>query len=184
LAKRAPAGNGGKPPGRMIKPSHKDVEILATLLVAYPQISRVTFDPKKKALNMAFLCRGPIGKRARDSICKSYLESLSVYHDIVGNRASVKECSWEKMDDFYSFVAERDVASLTPGELNLTVELIEDKVEVIYASEDAEFPDAAEELGMSARVFLQDMINQVRNLESTRKLVALREGERVLVFDK
>jgi hypothetical protein len=57
-------------------------------------------------------------------------------------------------------------------------------VEVIYASEDAEFPDAAEELGMSARVFLQDMINQVRNLESTRKLVALREGERVLVFDK
>ena len=113
MAKRAPAGNGGKPPGRMIKPSHKDVEILATLLVNTSD-PRVTFDPKK-ALNMAFLCRGPIGKRARDSICKSYLESLSVYHDIVGNRASVKECSWEKMDDFYSFVAERDVASLTPA---------------------------------------------------------------------
>lgn len=184
MAKRAPAGRGEKPPVRRVRPSSKDVEILATLLVAYPQMSRVTYDPKKKALNLAFLCKGPMSAKARAGMCKLYLDSVGAYHDLVGARASTTGCSWEKMGDFYSFVVDRDVASLSPGELNLTVELIEDKANVIYASEGAEFPDGGEEFGISARVFLQDMINQVRNLESTRKLVALREGERVLVFDK
>lgn len=184
MAKRAPAGSGGKPSGMGIKPSNKDVEILATLLVAYPQVSRVTFDPKKKALNLAFLCKGPIKAKARESMCRSYLDSVHVYQEITGAKPAVLECSWEKMDDFFIFLVERDVASLSPGELNLTVELIEDKVKVMYASEDHESQEAGEESGISPRVFLQDMVNQVRNLESTRKLVALREGERVLVFDK
>lgn len=184
MAKRAPAGNGGKPPGRRIKPSNKDVEILATLLVAYPQVSRVTFDPKNKALNLVFLCKGPLGPRKRDNIRKSYLDSVDVYLDLIDARSTVVECSWEKMDDFYCFLVERDVASLSPGELNVTVELISNRANVMYASEDAEFTEGGEEFSISARVFLQDMIDQVRDLESPRKLVALREGERVLVFDK
>lgn len=184
MAKRAPVGSGERPSGKPVRPSSKDVEILATLLVAYPQVSRVTYDPKRKALNLAFLCKGPIGQRTKKGILKSYLDSMGVYHDLIGARAAITECLWEKMDDFYCLLIERDIASLTPGELNLTVELLENKVTVLYASDEGDFSPAGDDMNASARVFLQDTVNQVKNLESTRKLVALREGEKVLVFDK
>ncbi len=183
MAKRAPAGSGVRPPGKPIKPSSKDVEILATLLVAYPEVSRVTYDPKRKALNLAFLCKGPLSAKTREGICRSYLDSVSVYLDLIGAKATVAECLWEKMDDFYYLLVERDIASLTPGELNLTVELLEGRVAVLYASDEGDRLALDDEM-RPARAFLQDTVNQVRNLESTRKLVALREGEKVLVFDK
>ncbi|HHX29443.1 MAG: hypothetical protein ACOX5Q_04225 [Bacillota bacterium] len=184
MAKRAPVGSGGRPPEKPIRPSSKDVEILATLLVAYPQVSRVTYDPKRKALNLVFLCKGPMSAKTRERICNVYLDSVSVYLDLIGARAAVAQCMWNKMDDFYCLIIERDIASLTPGELNLTVELLEEKTTVLYASDEGDNPVSGDDMNASARVFLQDTVNQVRNLESTRKLVALREGEKVLVFDK
>ncbi len=64
--------------------SRKDVEVLATLLVAYPQVSRATYDPDKKTLGMVFLCRGPLGKPKRDSLCELYLDSIDVYGLLIG----------------------------------------------------------------------------------------------------
>ncbi|NLA61121.1 MAG: hypothetical protein GX863_08560 [Firmicutes bacterium] len=184
MARRAPVGSGGIPPGNSVRPSSKDVEILATLLVAYPQVSRVTYDPKRKALNLAFLCKGPMSVKKRKDFLKSYLDSVSVYLELTGTRALIIECMWEKMDDFYCLLIERDIASLTPGELNLTVELLGNKARVLYASDEGDFFPPGDDMNASTRVFLQDTVNQVKNLESTRKLVALREGEKVLVFDK
>jgi hypothetical protein len=184
LAKRAPVGSGVRSPEKPIRPSSKDVEILATLLVAYPEVSRVTYDPKRKALNLAFLCKGPLSAKTREGICRSYLDSVGVYLDLIGAKATVAECMWEKMDDFYYLLVERDIASLTPGELNLTVELLESKVAVLYASDEGDRLALDDDQMRPARALLQDTVNQVRNLESTRKLVALREGEKVLVFDK
>ncbi len=76
------------------------------------------------------------------------------------------------------------MSSLTPGELSLTVDLISDRVKLVMATEDGDGIDDGEEYSWSARLFLQEMLDQVRTLKSTKKLVALREGERVLVFDK
>jgi len=184
LARRAPVRNGGIPQAGSVRPSSKDVEILATLLVAYPQVSRVTYDPKRKALNLAFLCKGPISAKKRKDVVKSYLDSVGVYFDLTGTRAHITECMWEKMDGYYCLLIERDIASLSPGELNLTVELLGSKVKILYASGEGDASAYGDDMNASARVFLQDSVNQVRNLESTRKLVALREGEKVLVFDK
>jgi hypothetical protein len=40
------------------------------------------------------------------------------------------------------------------------------------------------ELSLSARFFVQELLEDIKNLECARQLVAVREGERVLVFDK
>ncbi len=164
--------------------SRKDVEVLATLLVAYPQVSRATYDPDKKTLGMVFLCRGPLGKPKRDSLCELYLDSIDVYGSLIGQDKTYANASWERMDRFHAFLVERDVSSLTPGELSLTVDLISDRVKLVMATEDGDGIDDGEEYSWSARLFLQEMLDQVRTLKSTKKLVALREGERVLVFDK
>jgi len=161
----------------------RDIEVLATLLVAYPEVSRVTFDPLRKTLSLVFLCRGPLGGKKRTDIQNKYRDSIEVYLSITGREASVIECKWEKMENFYAFQVERDVSSLSPGELNLTSDLVSETTKVVVGSDGAIRPED-DEFSWPPRVFLQEMLDQVRTLESPRKLVALREGEKVLVFDR
>lgn len=169
---------------RKRRPSSRDVEILATLLVAYPQVSRVTFDPEKKALGLVFLCRGPAGTRQRRALSRLYADSIEVFLRLTGRTPSVVKATWETMGDFYCFQVERDVASISPEELNITTDLVSERAKLVVGPEEVEMPDSSEDYAWSARLFLQEMLEQVKDLQSTRKLVALREGEKVLVFDK
>lgn len=182
MPKKALAKAGGK--GGKKRPSSRDVEVLATLLVAYPQVSRVTFDPQKKALGLVFLCQGPVGSRRRGAITRAYSDAIEVFLRLTDREASVVKTAWEKMGDYYCFQVERDVTSISPEELNLTADLISDKARLVVSQEEVDMPDGHEDYTWSARLFLQEMLEQVRDLRSTRKLVALREGEKVLVFDK
>lgn len=166
------------------RPSSRDVEVLATLLVAYPQVSRVTFDPEKKALGLVFLCQGPVGSRRRGAISRQYSDAIEVFLRLTGRTPAVLKTAWEKMGDFYCFQVERDVVSISPEELNLTADLISERARLVVSQEEVDMPDGHEDYAWSARLFLQEMLEQVRDLRSTRKLVALREGEKVLVFDK
>lgn len=164
--------------------SKHDVEVLATLLVAYPQVSKAMYDPDKKTLGMAFTCRGPLGKAKREALSELYNDSVRVYHKLTGQNGPYLSSTWEKMERFHTFLVERDVSSLTPGEINLTVDLVSDRVALVLASENPKYFDENDEYSWSARLFMQEMLEQVRMLNSTKKLVALREGEHVLVFDK
>ncbi len=160
----------------------RNVEVLATLLVAYPQVSRVAYDPANKALALVFLCRGPLSQSKRRRLASLYKDSVEVYLSLTDRRPAVIKTAWEELDSFYSFQVERDVSSLSPGELDMTVELICERAGGVVGSEDLD-PEAGE-LGWPARVFLQETIDQVSKLKSSKKIVALREGEKVLVFDK
>jgi len=161
----------------------EDIEVLATLLVVYPQVSRATFDPNKKTLSLVFLCRGPIGRKRRKELQEVYRDSVEVYLSLLGKSYQVIDSSWEHMDKFYSFQVERDVRSLSPGELSLSADLVSDRVSVVSAIDGNTLSEESE-FSWSARVVLQEMLEKVKNLASSKKLVALREGEKVLVFDK
>lgn len=168
---------------RRRRASKKDIEVLATLLVAYPQVSRATFDPERKTLGLVFLCRGPVGKKRRTDLERIYKDSVEVYLSLIGRKPGYLASSWEQMDRFCSFQVERDVATLTPGELNMTVDLVCSRVDVVSAIDGSTCVEDPE-FSWSARAFLKEVLDKVQDLESPRKLVALREGEKVLVFDK
>jgi hypothetical protein len=78
---------------------------------------------------------------------------------------------------------ERDVVSLSTGELSLTTSLISQSTSVFSAFDDSTLGEEPE-LSLSARFFVQELLEDIKNLECARQLVAVREGERVLVFDK
>ncbi|HON86711.1 MAG: hypothetical protein KBI39_00405 [Firmicutes bacterium] len=163
--------------------SQGDVEILATLLIAFPQISRIVFDPKRRTLTLVFLCKGPIGKAQQRRINKLYRESIEVYHSLCGIESRCVSCSWDLTGELSSFQVERDVVSLSTGELSLTTSLISQSTSVFSAFDDSTLGEEPE-LSLSARFFVQELLEDIKNLECARQLVAVREGERVLVFDK
>lgn len=74
------------------------------------------------------------------------------------------------------------MASLSTAELNLTATLIAGQVQLVS---DTDEPFAGEaEFSWSAKLLLQEMLERIRELECPRTLVALREGEKVIVFHK
>jgi hypothetical protein len=162
----------------------RGVEVLASLLVAYPQVSRATYDPSNRTLSLIFLCRGPLSAVKRKKIALVYRDSVDVYLSLSDKTASTIGCSWEQLDTFYSFQVERDVASLSPGEINLTVDLISMRADIVSTVEDNVNGDSLDDATSAARWLLEDTLNEVRHLDGKRRLVAFREGERVLVFDK
>lgn len=162
----------------------KDVEVLASLLVAYPQLLRVTYEPSDKALSLVFLCKGPLNGRARQRFVKLYKDSVHVYLSLISQKASLVETSWEDMGSFWALQVTRDIASLSPGELSLTVDLVTGNLEVINGAEGSLDREEMEEYSSYVRAFLQEVLDKVKSLHSPRRLVALREGERVVVFDK
>ncbi|MGB4656353.1 MAG: hypothetical protein WBI43_02120 [Bacillota bacterium] len=162
--------------------SHKDIEVLAALLVAFPQISKVTYDPEKRGLSISFLCEGPVSKTKRHRLKSLYLDAIEVYRQLTDKNMSLVRCYWETIDQFHCFHVERDVASLSTGELNLTVSLIADQVPLVAETAEPFVTDG--EFSWSARMLLQEMLERIRELKCQSKLVALREGEKVIVFHK
>ena len=163
--------------------SHKDIEVLAALLVVFPQVSRAVFDPETRGLSLAFMCKGPINKSRKRKLQNLYRHSIDVYLGLAGLQKEFAACSWEDMDEFCSFQIERDVASLSTGELDLTVALVAEHIPVLPASEDLAVADDGD-LAWPTKLFLQETLDQVKEIQCPRRLVALREGEKVLVFDK
>lgn len=162
--------------------SQRDVEVLAALLVAFPQISTVTFDPKKRGLELVFLCRSPVSQAKRKKLKALYLQSMDVYQSLTNQKSGTIHCHWEIMDGLHSFHVERDVASLSSGELRLTVSLVAQEVPVV--SDPEEQATNGSEFSFSMGLLLQEMLDRVRELKCSKKLVALREGERVIVFHR
>ena len=164
------------------KVSQEDIEVLAALLIAFPQVSKITFDPERRGLKLVFLCQGPVSKSKREKLQSLYLQSIDAYLSLAKQTGSIIECNWETIDDFHSFHVERDVASLSTGELSLTVSLVTDQVPILLDLDDSLITDT--DFSWSARFFLQEMLDKIKELECPKRLVALREGEKVLVFHK
>ena len=71
---------------------------------------------------------------------------------------------------------ERDIASLHL-EAEPTVEA-ENKVTVLYASDEGDFSPAGDDMNASARVFLQDTVNQVKTWKAPANSLPLGKGKR------
>ena len=110
------------------------------------------------------------------------LQGQKLFHLALTLAGLPVKCYWETIDQFHCFHVERDVASLSTAELNLTATLIAGQVQLVS---DTDEPFAGEaEFSWSAKLLLQEMLERIRELECPRTLVALREGEKVIVFHK
>jgi hypothetical protein len=163
---------------------YRDIEVLATLLVAYPEVCRAIYDPSRKTLTLVFMCKGKLPAKKRKEIQKRYMDSVAVYAKLTKKRPKLVNCNWETMDRYSVFNVERDVLSLSPGEVSIAVDIVSSISKVIPSSEEEISGMDRDDFTRSARAFLQETLEEMRNMDSSRKLVAFREGEKVLVFDK
>lgn len=155
-------------------------EALATLLMAFPEIGRAVFNPEKRTLSVAFICQGPLTRGAKSWLEQTWDDAMVVYARLTDVEPAVARRSWNRVGKYRAFEVERDVDTLMPGEISMWADLVKEVSPLVSTAPPEGTPE--EDPGWAQKVLMQDAVEGLRTLKVKRKLVAIREGEKVLVY--
>ncbi len=161
------------------------VQLLGSLLVCYPEIASVTYDPKRDNLELAFMVRQPLppGKGA-DEFADFLQESLEAYHDLEAGYNAWSSVEAEEQGDTLLFHVARNLMDLSRGELEVMAELMLDRfgdnLMVDSHTEENLEPDFA---AMHSEL-LDRLLDQAPDIIIKGRMAAVRENDRVVVYNR
>ena len=164
------------------KPSKEGVNLLASILVCYEEITKVGYEPKDDTIRLTFSIEEPVTKQRFDELGKLLAESVAAFLELSGIRPRVFNLEMETAANISFLHLIRDVESLTRDELSLVEDILYDAFpETLLLDErdplDPNFEVEQENL-------LDHMLGAVRQHRITEKLLGIREGDRVVVYNQ
>lgn len=162
------------------KPNPDATRLLASILVVYPTIQSVTYESKDGMLELSFALNGKFSHDDFEDFLKYVADSVEAYHHLEGIGRAMIELNVEGVYGTCFLNVRRDMATLTCRELSLLTELAEnffgDKLIEDYSG----IPD--EDYMIAQADYLEQSLNNMRQLRVDGKLVGVREQERVVVY--
>ena len=165
------------------KPNQDASRLLASILVVYPSIQSVTYDSKDDMLELSFALNGKFTKDDFENFLSYVAESMETFHHLEGLSGATIELNVEGIYGTCFLNVRRDMATLTCRELSLLTELafnyFGDKLIEEFGDS---MPD--EEYLMAQEDYLEQCLNNIRQLRIEGRLVGVREHERVVVYTR
>ncbi|MBR1728425.1 MAG: hypothetical protein IJ728_02755 [Selenomonadaceae bacterium] len=155
--------------------------MLAAILVVYPSVQAVSYDPKDGMLELSFALRGQFSQDQFENFLKYVADSVEAYHTLENLGSATIELNVEGIYQTCFINVRRDMATLTCGELSLLTELA-----INYFGENLieEFGGAVdEEYYLEQEEYLEQMLSNIRQIRIENKLVGVREHERVVIYN-
>lgn len=157
------------------------VGLLAAMLICYREISTVFFEPKDRTVKITFTVNKDMNEKSFHDIVTFLDESIHTYHMISGIPFIPIEFTMETQGEYAFLHIIRDIETLTNGELNIITsilrERIGDKLVVGDTSLDEDILEMQEEN-------LENLLLATQNVQIRNRLVGVREGDSVMVYDK
>ncbi len=161
------------------------VNLLAGILVHYPEISTVQYDPVSQCLQFSYTMDGSLLKSMK--IPQMLLErdlylGIQGYHRFNKIYAQVTEVEIEHFAQFANVVIRRDLKSFSPREISFILALLSQTIPGFFAIDGLdrrELDDFA--MGEEA---LSIRLENVNNVSGQKEIVAFRDKERVLFYNK
>lgn len=160
------------------------VQLLASVLVCFPEIETVSYDPHQELLTMDFVVRSPLASEEITTFAAFLAESIETYHVIEGSAASTMDFSYEQHDELTILHLARRMDELSERELSLTVQLLTERFgeALLVDPHGAEALDA--EFRMLQHETLERMLMAVREIPLRDRLVGIRERDQVIVYNR
>lgn len=171
---------------RSRKPNMDGVNLLMTLLLCYPEIGTVTFDPAKgETLQMAFALNRLPGDEENKKFGQFLTESISTYHSLLGLPEGRLSITVEGNGKAAILGIKRDMATISRGEISLIAALVRDnfKDDLVTDTEmEKDLPDEATRLAHEDNI--DNILGSVRHGVISETMVGYREAGRVMVYNK
>jgi hypothetical protein len=158
------------------------VSLLVSLLIRYPEVFAVNYEPRTKNLKFTFM----VGSVLSDGMFRTFeatvRDSLEAFWDLSDVNAMYVGLEKTTYDDLTVMEVERDVCSLTSDEISLIMELIRVAfMDNIICEGNTVVCD--EDIGFQNEL-IDNMLDDIRESRYDKNLVGYRDGGKVLVFDK
>ena len=165
------------------KPNPDASKILASILIVYPSVQSVSYDPKDDMLELSFALNGTFSNDKFEGFLKCIAESVEAYHQLEGLGSATIELNAEGIYGTCFLNVRRDMETMTCGEISLLTELA-----INYFGENLieEFSDSLndEEYFMTQADYLEKTLGNMRQIRIENRLVGVRERERVVVYTR
>ncbi len=158
------------------------VNLLVSMLVHYPEISSLAYEPKNNVLTLKFIISPIEDKEAVLLKIDLLEESLTAFYALMKLRPLLARINIEGEGKLAVLAIERDVATITRNEVVLLITFLREQLQELLLS------DLPPEQQVDDNGFQEELIeNMLKSIESNyhgQGLLGIREEGRVLVFNK
>lgn len=157
-------------------------ELLVSILMRYPEVTAVNFDPVNQVLKFTFIVNSILTNKEKARIKQLMLESINVFNFLGNNQTRLSKIIYQNSDNLTIIELQRDVESIVQGEITLVMGLFRHCLKTSLVTEDNK-PVIEEELAIQEKK-INYLLENIKRTTRDKYLFAFREKGQVLVFDK
>ena len=157
------------------------IQFLASMLVCYPEISSLSYDPRRSTLTFEFIVRGDYPAAKLDAFARLLSESIETYHVVVADEEVGANIWVEEItagQKTVMFHVERDVVTLERDELTLIARLFTEHFGKALLVDEHSLQKLEEDFA----TVQSDLLDQ--EFRFRMHMVGLRENDRVVVYNR
>jgi len=160
------------------------INLLVSILVCYPELGTVSFEPKDESLRLSFAFKGVPSGSEYEEVRNLLAESILAYHALEGFFGAKTNITLEAQGNTSFLHISRDVHTLSRGEIDLITALIREHFGEILIMELANNESSDIELETAQAEVIDHMIGNLKINRVTDRMIGVREEGRVMVFNK
>lgn len=157
------------------------VGLLISILIRYPEVSTINFDPEQQVLRFNFIASGIINAENMDLFSNTLLNSIEALNELDNKKTVLSMINYQVCGNFTMIEIQRDVETLMREEIALIVALFRQNLENDLVTDDNN--SLYEEDLLIQEEIIDHMLETIKRSNSDKKLFAFREEGRVLVFN-
>lgn len=158
------------------------VSLLISILIRYPEVAKIKFDPEKNILKFTFIYAGIMTESEITGLQQNAISSIQVYNSLEYKAPRIINLDYKISDGFTMIEIQRDVDTLVQEEIALMVELFRQYINKNLVTEGSD--GLVEEDLEVQEELIEHMLESVKMKTENKRLYAFREEGRVLVFNK
>lgn len=157
------------------------VSLAISILIRYPEVSTINYNPVDKTIKFSFLISTNIDDAEFNTIQKLLMDSIDVYNMLEDRNVELVNITKQNIGDYTLLEIQRDIETLTQGEICVLVMSIHQSVQAnIIIEKTSNINDEDNEL---QEELIESMLRSVKYSQTEKPLLAIREDGRVLVFN-
>lgn len=160
----------------------RSVSLLISMLVRYPEVGTVKYEPRQQTIRMSLLIHGELPAEDFARLEQALTDTLEVYHLLEQRPAATVEVAQESYGGLTSIAITRDARTLSPEEVYVIIELIRERFAGRLVSEAIDFSGEDEMIAQDEMI--EEILADLEDSRNPKNLIAIREDGRLMVFQK
>lgn len=161
---------------------NNSTSLIVSLLVRYPEIATVSYDPESKSLQIMFVLAKPLEPGQFQSFRDMLKTSIDVFLSVSGREPGELHLSYNNFEQNAFIEVRRDIDSLSQEEISMVYDLVTGHFgDMLVCDQDESL--AEEELQVQEEI-IDHMLEDLKDSRQEKTLFGFREEGRVLVFNR